>query len=71
MPTVKLSVSGLRSHSDEERVEQALEAEPGIFGAIANRQSGCAEVDYEDDEVDIARLIDIIRSTGFEAFLAG
>jgi hypothetical protein len=52
-------------------VEAALCAESGIFGAIANRSSGCGEVDYEDDEVTIERIMEIVREVGFETDLAG
>jgi copper chaperone CopZ len=71
MPVAKIWIRGLKAAADEKRVEEALEAEPGILGAIANRSSGCGEVDYEDDEVLIQRIIDIVREAGFEAELAG
>jgi copper chaperone CopZ len=71
MPVAKIWIRGLKVAADEQRVEDALRAEPGILGAIANRTSGCGEVDYEDDEVLIQRIIDIVRETGFEAELAG
>ncbi|MBI4544545.1 MAG: heavy-metal-associated domain-containing protein [Gemmatimonadetes bacterium] len=70
MPTLKLRISGMR-HADEERIKQALEAEPGVYGVEASHESGCADVDYEDDEVAIDRLIELIRAVGFEAELAG
>jgi copper chaperone CopZ len=71
MPIAKIWIRGLTSAEDEGRVEEALSREPGVFGAIANRTSGCGEVDYEDDEVSVERLMQIVTETGFEAELAG
>lgn len=71
MPTVLLSVKGMDGADDEERVQEALLAEPGVFGAVANREEGCTEVDVEDDRVTVDRLIEIIEAAGFHATLAG
>ena len=71
MPIAKIWIRGLTCAADERRVEEALRAEDGIFGAIANRSSGCGEIDYEDDEVSINRILDIVRDAGFEPELAG
>jgi copper chaperone CopZ len=71
MPTLKLSVDGLHSADDEDRLQRALAAEPGIFGAIANRQDGCAEIDFEDDELALDRILQIIETSGFHGRLAG
>lgn len=71
MPTVLLCVSGMRDAADEQRVQQALEAELGVFGAVASRRSECVDVDYEDDEVRVDRLLEIVESAGFRAVLGG
>lgn len=71
MPTALLRVSGLRGAEDEARLERALQAEPGVFGAVANHQDGCAEIDFEDDEVTVEQLIEVAESAGFGATLAG
>lgn len=71
MPTVKLCVYGMRDARDEERVEQALAAERGVFGAVANHETACAEVDCEDDELDILHLLEVVEAVGFRAALGG
>lgn len=71
MATLKLRITGLASARDEERIETALQAQPGVFAATANRLDGCAEIDYEDDEVAIERLIALVEAAGFGARLAG
>lgn len=69
MPTAKFHVSGLQCAADERRVEDALRAVEGVFGAVADRH--CVEIDYEDDETSLARLLAVIRAQGFEPRLAG
>lgn len=71
MPTVLLCVSGMRDAADEQRVQQALEAELGVFGAVASCRNECVDVDYEDDEVRLDRLLEIVESAGFRAALGG
>mgnify|MGYP001128804018 CR=1 FL=1 len=71
MPTVLLCVTGMQNADDEQRIERALLAARGVFGAVANREQACVEVDIEDDEVTPKELIAILRSEGFEARLGG
>lgn len=71
MPTVLLCVTGMRDDADEGKISRALEAETGVFAAVASRDNACVEVDYEDDEVPIDRLIQIVRDAGFSAALGG
>jgi hypothetical protein len=56
---------------DGERIMRALELEPGVYSAIANCGEKCVEVDFEDDEVTVVRLMSIVRSLGHEPQLAG
>lgn len=71
MATLKLRVDGMTGTACEERIERALRAERGVFGAVANREEHCVEVDVEDDEADIDRVLEIVRNEGYEAKLAG
>jgi len=71
MPTLKLLVSGMRDETDERRVESALVAHPGVYGAVASHLTGCVEIDFEDDEVAIDSLVDTARAEGFEATIGG
>ncbi|MFW6079208.1 MAG: heavy-metal-associated domain-containing protein [Gemmatimonadota bacterium] len=71
MPTILLCVEGMHGSADETRVERALRAEPGVFGAVASHMDRCAEVDCEEDEVALDRLIRIVEDQGFRATLNG
>lgn len=71
MPTLLIRVSGMQGAADEMRVQHALEAEVGVFGAVASCQNGCVEVDYEDDEVRLDRLLEIVEWVGFHAAVGG
>lgn len=71
MPTVLLCVTGMRGAGDERRVEESLRREPGVYGAVANHEESCAEVDIDDAQVTVARLIEVIGAAGFDATLAG
>jgi copper chaperone CopZ len=71
MPTLKLCVGGMRSRADEARIEERLRAESGIYGAVANHEEGAAEVDFDDDEVDLERILELVRALGYEAALGG
>jgi copper chaperone CopZ len=71
MPTVLLHVQGLRTSADEQRLEAALRAEQGVYGAVVNREDQCAEVDIDDDLVTVNQLISAADTAGFRAVLGG
>lgn len=70
MATMLLRVSGLET-GDVEKLEAVLRALPGVFGVVVSPSEGCAEVDIEDDEVDLDRVLERVRRAGFNARLAG
>jgi len=71
MPCLKLWISGPPGVESEKRLAQALEAEPGVFGVVMCHDTRGVEIDFEDDEVTIQRLVEIAREHGFEARLGG
>lgn len=71
MATLKLCIDGMAGHGDEARVQEALRGEPGVLGAVASWEDACAEIEYEDDEVSLDRLVDVVRQLGFPAELGG
>jgi hypothetical protein len=71
MPTILLQISGLDSSADEDRLERAFRAEEGVYGAVASRAEGCAEIDSDDDVVTVRHLIEVADSAGFQAVLRG
>lgn len=71
MPCLKLFVPGLQNELHERQLKAALAAEPGVYGVVASYAANCVELDFEDDEVTIDRLIEVAQAAGFEARLAG
>lgn len=67
MATILLRVRGLQSPEDEQRLEAALRAQAGVYGAVASRQDGCAEIDVDDDMITLDHLIQIADATGYQA----
>jgi copper chaperone CopZ len=68
--TLLLRIDGL-APDDEDRVDRLLRELPGVFGVVVSASSGCAEVDLEDDEIDLDRIIDRLRESGFDARVIG
>lgn len=71
MPTIKITVQGLRDARDEARLRDALAAEAGVLYAVADHRDGCAEIEYEDDELSLDRVLEIVRAAGYQPRLAG
>jgi hypothetical protein len=71
MPTARLRVSGMRDDADERRLQALVLAEPGVYGCVASHRDGFAEVDFEDDELGVDRLLGLFASAGFPARLCG
>jgi hypothetical protein len=71
MATLKLRVCGLHGHGDESRLESLLRAERGVLGAIVNHLENCAEIEYQDDELSLERLLRLVHEAGYQAELAG
>lgn len=71
MATLKLCIDGMAGHGDEARVQEALREQPGVLCAIANWEDACAEIEYEDDEVSLDRLVELVRRLGFPAEVGG
>lgn len=70
MATMLVRIDGLEP-GDEERVEAVLRALPGVFGVVVSPAEQCVEVDLEDDEVDYDRILERLRSAGYDPRLSG
>ena len=55
----------------EERVERLIRAMPGVFGVVVSSDEACAEVDFEDDEASLDRIMERLREEGVEARVGG
>lgn len=66
MATLLLRIEHLRD-GDERRLEEALRGMTGVFGVVVSGAEGCAELDIEDDEVSVDRIVARVREEGYEA----
>lgn len=71
MPCLRLYIPTLQEAPDGRRVSSALCREPGVYSAIANCGEKIVEIDFEDDEVTVGRLVGIVRDLGHVVQLAG
>jgi hypothetical protein len=71
MPCLKLRLDGPTDALAEARLVRAIEAEPGVLGVVFCHDRRGLEIDFEDDEVTIDRLIAIAREEHFDATLGG
>ena len=56
---------------DVTAVEVALRALPGVYGAVVSASEGCAEVDFEDDEIGVDAVVDRLRGEGYAVTVSG
>jgi hypothetical protein len=71
VPTGKLLVRGLRTESDERALECRLLELPGVHGCVASSSARCVEVDFEDDRVSLAEMVEAASGLGFTATPVG
>jgi hypothetical protein len=69
MATVRLAVEGMPDAGTAARISRLLREQAGVFGAVASHVSGYVDIDFEDDEVSVERLIAVLRESGCEARL--
>lgn len=70
MPTLLLKLTALRK-GDGTRLEEVLRAMPGVFAVVVSEAECCAEIDFEDDEVAVDRIVERARDAGFDARPSG
>jgi Cu+-exporting ATPase len=64
---LELVITGMHCASCVRRVEQALENSPGVVNATVNLATGRTTVTYAPYETSVARIIQTIKDTGYEA----
>ncbi|MGY6630914.1 MAG: heavy metal translocating P-type ATPase [Wenzhouxiangella sp.] len=67
--TVNLSIEGMHCASCVRRVEQGLEALPGVLRARVNLAEGSALVDVVEDSVSANDLVQAVKKAGYPAGL--
>jgi mercuric transport protein len=63
--TVTIRVKGMTCGDCASKVDKALKATDGVQDAHVNYKRGRAVVKYDDQKVTVAKLREIINSTGF------
>jgi copper chaperone CopZ len=70
MATLLLRIEGL----DADRapaLERMLRELPGVFGVVVSAPEGCAELDIEDDEISVDRIVARLEREGLKATPSG
>jgi len=71
MAKLTLTVTGMTCGHCQKRVETALAAVPGVFGAIVDLQDAIAEVDFDDDTATAEDLTAAVAKAGYTATVSG
>jgi Cu+-exporting ATPase len=70
MASVHLEVTGMTCDHCRKRVEDALNAVAGVYGAFVDLGEGVAEVDH-DATVDTEALVAAVKNAGYDATPTG
>lgn len=67
MSSVTLKVTGMHCSHCREKVEQALQKVPGVYGASVDLDGGRAEVDFDGQKAAPDALVAAVKSVGYDA----
>lgn len=70
MATLLLRLKGLEP-DQAPRLERTLREMPGVFGVVVSVPEGCVELDIEDDEVSVDRIVERLGREGVTAVISG
>ncbi|MEW6211091.1 MAG: cation transporter [Acidobacteriota bacterium] len=65
--TVAIEVEGMTCGGCAYSIEKALKGTQGVEDAKVNYEKGEAWIKYDDEKVTLAKLREVINSTGFKA----
>lgn len=71
MPCLRLHVPTLVPGDAASALERRLSGERGIYGVFAHAHERYIEIDFEDDEITVTRIVELIAEAGHRARLAG
>ena len=71
MASIHLNVSGMTCGHCRKRVEDALNAVKGVFGASVDLEGASADVDYDPNSVTVDALTEAVESAGYQATTSG
>ncbi len=67
MKTVNLKVTGMHCASCSTLVSKGLNKTDGVIEANVNLSSEKAHIEYDEDKIEVAGLIDVVKSRGYGA----
>lgn len=70
MASVIVRVTGMTCDHCRTKVEQALKAVPGVYGAAVFLEEGEAEVAFDRDTAVLDQIVQAVRTAGYDAELA-
>lgn len=70
MASLKLVVTGMTCGHCKVKVEQALQAVPGTFGAAVFLEDGEAEVEFDAARAAADQYVAAVRAAGYQAAVA-
>ena len=62
-----LAIEGMHCAACTARIERALDAVPGVAGAMVNLATAEAAVEYDPDRVDLAKMAAAVQGAGYKA----
>ena len=70
MASVRLAVTGMHCGNCVTKLEKALKAVPGTFGAAVDLEQGSAEVDFDGAKASPERYVEAVAAAGYRAQVA-
>ena len=66
MENITLTINGMKCTGCSQRVERALKNTDGIKDASVDLESKKANISYNEDEISVKQIREIITDVGFE-----
>ena len=70
MASARLDITGMHCGNCVTKVEKALNAVPGTFGASVDLQHGTAEVEFDGAKATPERYVQAVQTAGYAARVA-
>jgi copper chaperone CopZ len=71
MAHLRLNIAGMTGIPCQQKIEQALTDLPGMYSAVVCLERGYADVEYGEDRLTSAQVIQAISQAGYQARLGG
>lgn len=70
MASVKLTITGMHCDHCIAKVENAFKKVDGVYAALVDLDGGFAEVDFDDGQATVDRLVSAVEGVGYGAEVA-